>query len=86
MTSMDRDLGRLEGKVDAQGEQMGHIIDKLDKLMSGECATGKENKGEIIKLVRRVGKVEYTLAKAIAIGVLVAGGGHGAAEIIRSVW
>ena len=85
MTSMDRDLGRLEGKVDAQGETMGHILDKLDKLLSGDCVTGKANKGEIIKLDTRVKKVEYTLAKAIGIGVLVAGGGHGAAEIIRSV-
>lgn len=86
MTSADRDIGRLEGKVDSMSVQMIAMVEKLDKIISGDCVTGKANKDEIVKLDRRVGKVEYTLAKAIGIGVLVAGSGHGVGKIIESVW
>ena len=85
MTSIDRDLGRLEGKVDATHEQMKEIAEKLDKILSGECATGKANTEKIQKIDTRLVKVEMTMAKAVAVGLLVAGGGHGAAELIK-VW
>jgi hypothetical protein len=85
MTSSDRDLGRLEGKVDAMASQWALMEAKIDKMISGDCVTGKANKEEIGRLDGRVKKIEFTMAKAIGMGLFVAAGGHGAAELIK-VW
>jgi hypothetical protein len=85
MTSNDRDLGRLEGKVDAMASQWHDMNVKLDKMIAGDCVTGKANKDEISRLDGRVKKIEFTMAKAIGMGLFVAAGGHGAAELIK-VW
>ena len=85
MSEVDRDIGRLEGKVDSMGEQLATVHIKLDKMLSGECVTGKANKHEIVKLDTRVKKVEFTLAKSVGIGIAVAGGATGLGRLLEGL-
>ena len=84
MTDFERDLGRVEGKMDSMSEQVATVHIKLDRLLSGECIKGKANKEEIDKIDVRVKKVEFTLAKAIVAGLLVAGSGTGIAKVLEA--
>ena len=85
MTSVDRDLGRLEGKVDGITEQFVALNRKLDKLVSGDCVTGKANRHDIELIDTRLKKVEFTMAKAVAVAFIVAGGGASIIKAIESV-
>ena len=85
MTDFERDLGRVEGKMDAMNEQVATVHIKLDRLLSGECIKGKANKEEIDKIDVRVKKVEFVMAKAVVAGLLIAGGGTGIAKFIEAM-
>lgn len=79
---IDREIGELHGLVKGMSKQLDTVHIKVDKILQGECPQGQTNKQEIDKLGIRVGKVEMTIIKAIAIGLLTAGGGAGAVKLL----
>ena len=77
----DKDIGRLEGKMDMLCDQMGTVHLKVDQILQGQCPQGKGNAEKIDALTKRTSKVESTLVKAIAIGLVTAGGGAGLTKL-----
>lgn len=75
MTAQEqKDIGRLIGITESMKEHLENIETKMDDWTANGCPTG----------ARLEKKVESLYTKVIALGLLVAAGGHGAGEIIRA--
>ena len=81
----DKDIGKLEGKMDLVLDQIKTVHIKLDRLETKGCVKGEANEIAIDKLEKRTGRLEGILSKAIVIGAISAGGGAGLVKMIESV-
>ena len=86
----DKDIGRLEGKMDMLVSQMGVIHGKLDMILQGDCPTGAVNRVEIAKQTiairdanERIDKIDRVLNKVIIIGLAAASGGAGLVKFVE---
>ena len=90
----DKDIGRLEGKLDMLCTQVGVIHGKLDTIIADGCTRGVRNSQDIDELDQRITKdlkdidarvkqIDKILTKAVIIGLVMAGGGAGTVQMLK---
>ena len=81
----DKDIGKLEGKMDLVLDQIKTVHIKLDKITEHGCVKGATNEAAIASLNRRTTKVEGWMVKATVIAVASAGSGVGIGKLIEGL-
>ena len=82
----DKDIGRLEGKMDLVLGHLGTLQTAVDKIATEGCVKGKANEIAIASLAKRTLKMEGWVTKLALIVAGSAGGGVGVAKLIEAMW
>ena len=78
----DKDIGRLEGKMDMLIDQVKTVHIKLDRMETHGCAKGETNEKALESQDVRIKRLEGMALKALAIAIAIVAGGHGADKLI----
>jgi len=78
----DKDIGKLEGKMDLVLDQIKTVHIKLDKITTEGCVKGKTNEDSIAAQEARLKRLEGMALKAMSIAIAIVAGGHGADKLI----
>jgi hypothetical protein len=81
----DKDIGRLEGKMDMLIGKVNSIESKVDRITSEGCMRRETHEESIRDVCKRVENLEGLLKKALLIGLVSAGGGAGLIKAIESI-
>jgi len=82
----DKDIGRLEGKMDLVLDHLSNMQATMDKITTEGCIKGTANEKAIAALQRRTVKTEGLVTKLALIVAVSAGSGAGIAKMIESLW
>lgn len=81
----DKDIGRLEGKMDMLIGKVNSIEGKVDRIMNDGCNRREGHEDDIESIEKRVESLEGLLKKALLIGLISAGGGAGVFKAIEAL-
>ena len=76
--SLERAIGRLEGKLDGVGDKLDGLEEKVDHIITGGCMKGESNE-------RRIKNLEGVVAKAALLGLAAGGSTIGVGKIIELI-
>ena len=74
--SLERAIGRLEGKLDGMDGKLDGLEVKVDHIITAGCIKGNENE-------KRIKNLEGIVSKAVLIGLAAGGSTIGVGKIVE---